>query len=266
MTFTYKVTASDLQLMNLKNSVTLNSLGYLKQVYNYSEHKEQECYCHNYSWSHSSDNYCETETKGTGKYTINKKTGKKEEITEEVGYCPGHTRYISCFGTYTTGDSDGRDESGYSSCSPYCCSTCYDRIWDYLDYTAQPYTDISIDYVRLLDPYISGYVWFDTNGDGIRNDSNGTSVKIGNVTFNVSEVKVELYSDNGWIASTKPGSDGKYSFGRVRKGIYISGSNGSGDGYTNVPENQHFYYTANSYMSYYIVFNYFRRTIYSDNI
>jgi uncharacterized repeat protein (TIGR01451 family) len=243
---TYTVTTSDLQLTSIENRITVNTLGYLVQVYNYSSHRNDHCDCVPY-W-YSCDGCIPVYKNCVHTYTVKGVVKSYSHKKVAYYYCPGkiHLAYKAC-----TGDGD-------CTCSK-TCRTCYDRIYKYLEYRTQSVSDSSSDYVRLLDPTISGYVWFDLNSNGYKDGGEGATAVANGITYQASSVKVELVnaSTGSVIATTYPDSSGKYSFGRVRKGTDLVGSNGSSNGYTNVATNQSFYYSSNSYMSYYIVFDYF---------
>ena len=128
--------------------------------------------------------------------------------------------------------------------------------------------DFGFDYVRILDPYIGGYVWID-NGDGIRSPGEG-GLSGSNITAKTAEIEKPTYaninvklwkSDGTFIAETIT-SGGHYSFGRVRKGAIrneeMKGPDASGlfNTYANFGENHKFYYNGASLVTYFITFEY----------
>lgn len=119
------------------------------------------------------------------------------------------------------------------------------------------------DYVRLLDPVVEGKVWEDINKDGLSTAENLGSIDTKYPGLNYTDVTVYLYLSEGntQITSVKADPvDGSYSFGRVRKGLYKEGSiltQNSSNEYTEIGENNQFKYTDdNTYVNYYIVFEY----------
>lgn len=159
-----------------------------------------------------------------------------------------------CYIVHATNETRGSVELGeYNYCYHNAC---------HFEHKATPHSgDLggdSSDYVRLLDPIISGTVFLDEDGNNLM-DGN---YQIKNMTREqYKKITVELVnaSDNKTVATELVNPDnGTYSFGRVRKGDNKDGDklrDGDND-YAHIGENNYFYYNNATLLHYYLIFNY----------